>query len=160
MAIVSSNFGTTKDGRPATLYTISNRKGMKAVVSDLGALLIKLLVPDAKGAVRDVVQGFDTLEEYEINPNFFGATIGPNANRIDNASFTIDGETYELDANDGTNNLHSHRQEGYHKRMWAAECTDNSVTFTLEEHDGSIGFPGNHKFVVTYTLGEDTDLKI
>ena len=160
MAITSSKFGTSKDGKEVTLYTISNSKGMKASVTDFGALLVNLLVPDANGEIRDVVQGFDTLEEYFANPDFFGATIGPNANRIDNASFTLDGEVFKLDVNDGTNNLHSHRENGYHKRMWAAECTDNSVTFTLEDQDGSMGFPGNKKFVVTYTLGEENDLKI
>ena len=160
MAIVCNNFGTSKDGKQVTLYTISNSKGMKASVTDFGALLIKLLVPDANGEIRDVVQGFDTLEEYFVNPNFFGATIGPNANRIDNACFTIDGETFKLDANDSTNNLHSHREDGYHKRMWAAEYTENSVTFTLEDQESSMGFPGNKKFAVTYTLGEDNDLKI
>ena len=69
--------------------------------------------------------GFDSVEGYLKNGSFFGSTIGPSANRIDNASFTIDGTTYQLAVNDGTNNLHSDDDKGYHKRVWNAETKDN-----------------------------------
>lgn len=160
MAIVKNEFGVRKDGQKVTLYTITNAKGMSIVLSDFGALLVKVLVPVAGGELRDVVQGYDTLEEYEKNPDFYGAVIGPNGNRIADAKFTVDGVTYHLDANDGVNNLHSHRELGYHKKMWAAECGEDSVTFTLEDADGSMGFPGNKKVSLTYSLSEENEIKL
>jgi aldose 1-epimerase len=86
--------------------------------------------------------------------------IGPSANRIAGASFAIDGETYSLDVNDGKNNLHSHREKGYHKQLWAVETGENAVTFSLEDKDGSMGFPGNKKISVTYTLEENNTLRL
>lgn len=160
MATEKKVFGVTEDGKEITLYTITNSRGMKVTVTDFGAILVKLEVPDADGKLRDVVLGYDTLKEYEDNHYFFGSTIGPNANRIANASFTIDGCTWQLDMNDKTNNLHSHRELGYHKRVWQAEAADNSVAFSLEDPDGTIGFPGNKQVSVTYTLGEDNDLQL
>lgn len=159
MGVDIRSFGTTKDGQAVSLYTLSNSKGMKAVVTDFGAILVNLLVPDAEGNVRDVVLGFDTLEEYESNPSFFGSTIGPSANRIAGAQFEIDGKIYHVDDNDDGNNLHSHRELGYHKRLWSAVCANNSVTFTLSDQ-ATMGFPGNKQLAVTYTLGEDNDLRL
>lgn len=86
--------------------------------------------------------------------------IGPNANRIGGAKFELDGVSYQLDVNDGPNNLHSHIDKGYHKLLWTAETTDNSVTFSLEDKDGNMGFPGNKKVQVTYSLSEDNALTL
>ena len=160
MASISREFGICKDGQKATLYTITNQRGMSITVSDFGALLVKVLVPDANGQLRDVAQGYDTLEEYERNPDFFGAVIGPNANRIAKAAFSVDGQRYTLDANDGENNLHSHRELGYHKKMWKAVCGEDYVTLTLQDPDGSMGFPGNKNISVTYSLNEENELKL
>lgn len=160
MAVSKRVFGKTPQGEDIMLYTISNGRGMEASVSELGAILVRLLVPDGEGNEQDVVMGFDRAEEYYENPSFFGATIGPNANRIADAKFTLDGVTYLLDVNDGPNNLHSHRDQGYHKRLWRAETTDDSVTFFLEDEDGSMGFPGRKHFEVTYTLTRDNALKL
>ena len=77
-----------------------SRDGMSADVTNLGAILVRLFVPDAEGRAEDVVLGFDKAEDYYGNPSFFGATIGPNANRIGNAEYEIDGIHYELDIND------------------------------------------------------------
>ena len=157
MSVEKSLFGTSPEGQEITLYTISNGNGMKAAVTDLGAILVRLLVPDQKGNLRDVVLGFDKVQDYYKNPSFFGAVIGPNANRIGGASFSLEGVTYQLDVNDGPNNLHSHKDRGYHKRIWAAEAGDNSVTFSLEDN-GSMGFPGNKKLQITYTLNENNEI--
>ena len=97
MAITTKSFGKTPDGAKATLYTIKNDSGFTAEVTNFGAILVNLLVPDKAGATADVVLGYDSIEGYLTNGCFFGATIGPSANRIDNASFTIDGERYQLD---------------------------------------------------------------
>jgi len=146
------------DGRVITKYVLQNTNGLCAEVIDFGAVLVSLKVPDDKGDIADVVLGYDTLEEYLENPDFFGATVGPNANRIGGAAFVLDGQRCELDPNDNGNNLHSHKQKGFHKRIWNARCGDNSVTFFMEDGDGSLGFPGNRKISVTYTLNEKNQL--
>lgn len=153
-------FGVSKDGKEVSLYTLENSRGMKAVVTDFGAILVRLIVPDKDGKCADVVMGYDTLEEYFDNDCFFGAVIAPNANRIAGARFSIDGVEYHLDVNDGPNNLHSHKELGSHKRVWDAAEGDNSVTFSLEMTDGELGFPGNKKLQITYTLTEENELKL
>lgn len=158
MAVTKRDFGV--EGQQATLYTLENSKGMKAEVTDFGAILVNLYVPDAKGNVDDVVLGYDSLTGYLSNGSFFGATIGPNANRIANAKFTIEGVEYQVDVNDGPNNLHSHMQDGYHKKLWTAEVGENSVTFTVTDEDGYMGFPGNKEFSITYTLDEENGLTL
>lgn len=160
MPVEKSLFGKSPEGQDIYLYTMSNAKGMKASVTNLGAILVSLLVPDKEGKVADVVLGFDRAEDYYGNPSFFGAIIGPNANRIAGAAFEIDGVSYQLNANDNNNNLHSHKELGYHKRLWNAAVGENSVTFTLEEADGNMGFPGNKKMEVTYSLTENNELKL
>ncbi len=160
MSIVKERFGTTKCGKAVYAYTISNTKGMAAKIINYGANLVSLFVPDASGHVEDVVLGFDRLEDYYGNESFFGATIGPSANRIAGAAFEIDGKPYHIDVNDGPNNLHSHMEEGYHKRVWnVAEGTD-SLTLSLEGGDGEMGFPGNKKITVVFSLSEENELKL
>lgn len=157
MAVEKSVFGKSPAGQIISLYTLCNGKGMKAAVTDLGAVLVKLLVPDAGGLVKDVVLGFDKAEDYYKNPSFFGAVIGPSANRIGGAAFELEGGTYRLDVNDGENNLHSHIELGYHKQLWAAKTSDTSVTFSLED-PATMGFPGNKRIQITYTLTEENEL--
>lgn len=158
MSLTKRNFGV--EGQEATLYTLENSKGMKAEVTNYGAILVNLFVPDAKGNVEDVVLGYDNLTGYLKNPSFLGATIGPNANRIADAKFTIEGVEYQLDVNDGKNNLHSHIKDGYHKKLWDVEEGENNVTFTISDEDGYMGFPGNKTFSVTYTLDEENGLTL
>lgn len=158
MALKKRNFGV--DGQEATLYTLENSKGMKAEVTNYGANLVNLFVPDKNGVVEDVVLGFDSVKGYMKNGSFFGATIGPSANRIGGAKFTIDGVEYHVDVNDGPNNLHSHMEDGYHKMLWEAEEGENSVTFTVRDTDGYMGFPGNKELSLTYTLDEENGLTL
>ena len=160
MAVVKSVFGKNAEGQEISLYTLTNEKGMKAVLTNLGAILVKLIVPDKDGKEGDVVLGFDTVAEYYVNTEFFGSVVGPSANRIAGATFEIDGEKYTLDVNDNDNNLHSHRELGYHKQIWDAVEVENGVKFTLEDADGNLGFPGNKKLEVTYTLDEENALKL
>lgn len=158
MALKKRNFGV--EGQEATLYTLENSKGMKAEVTNYGANLVNLFVPDKNGVVEDVVLGFDSVKGYMKNGSFFGATIGPSANRIAGAKFTIDGVEYHIDVNDGPNNLHSHMQDGYHKMLWETEEGENSVTFTVRDTDGYMGFPGNKELSLTYTLDEENGLTL
>lgn len=159
MAVTQEVYGKSRDGRDIILYTITNSKGMKARVTNLGAILVSLWVPDASGKAEDIVLGFDTAEEYYDNSCFFGATIGPSANRIGDASYEIDGICYELDDNDGGNNLHSHFELGYHKRMWDAETSEDSVIFSIYD-PATLGFPGVKEITLTYSLTENNELKL
>lgn len=158
MALKKRNFGV--EGQEATLYTLENSKGMKAEVTNYGANLVNLFVPDKNGVVEDVVLGFDSVKGYMKNGSFFGATIGPSANRIAGAKFSIDGVEYHIDVNDGVNNLHSHMEDGYHKMLWDVEEGENSVTFTVRDTDGYMGFPGNKELSLTYSLDEENGLTL
>ena len=151
-------FGTTRKGEEVYAFTLTNSKGMTAEVINYGAILTKLCVPDKSGAVKDVVLGFDDVAGYEVNASFFGAVIAPSANRIGGAKFTIDGVEYKAAVNDGPNNLHSDYELGSHKRVWDYEEVDNGVKFSLAMADMDMGFPGNKKFTITYTLTEDNEI--
>ena len=160
MKISKTIFGVMEDGTQIFLYSIENSKGMKAQVINYGAILVRLYVPDKNGKTEDVALGYDRLDSYYVNGANFGATIGPNANRIACAAFSLDGITYHLDVNDGENNLHSHADLGFHKKVWNAVEEEDGITFRLECPDGEMGFPGNKKVWVTYALTEENELKI
>lgn len=152
-------FGKIND-RDVFLFTLENKNGVKVTLSSFGALIVKIEVPDKNGSIADVALGYDTLEKYKINGSFFGAVIGPNANRIANAGYTLEGVDYKLDANDKTNNLHSHRELGMHKKLWDYKEIDNGVEFSLNMQDGELGFGGNKSVSVKYMLSEDNELII
>lgn len=160
MGVEKTKFGVTPDGKEVFLYTLKNSNGMKAVVTDFGAILVNLEVPDKNGVVADVVLGYDKLEDYFVNGCYFGAVIGPSANRIGNASFEIDGVKYNVAVNDGKNNLHSDDEKGYHKRVWNTELGTDRVTFSLSAPDGDMGFPGNIQCSITYVLTEENAIEL
>lgn len=160
MAVSVKEFGRTPSGESIQLYSIKNAQGMVAQVMNYGAILVSLTAPDREGHLGDVVLGFDEAEQYFGNYSFFGATVGPNANRTGNAQFSIDGKTYRLDVNDGVNNLHSHIEKGYHKRIWDAETGSDFVRFSLKAEAGELGFPGNKTVSVTYTLTDGGRLEL
>lgn len=159
MSIVSEKFGTTKDGAEVTRYTITNKNGLSMSALDYGAVISHLMVPDKNGTLGDIVLGFDDVAGYEVNGCFFGSFIGRHGNRIGDAKFTLNGKTYELEKNDGKNNLHG-GTPGYHQVMYAAETTENSVTFTRVSPDMEQGYPGNLDISVTYTLTDENELRI
>lgn len=161
MAIEKKEFGQTKKKETASLYTLTNKNGMKAVVSDFGAVLVSLFVPDKNGELLDVVWGYDKVSGYENNGVYLGSTIGRNANRIGKSKYTLNGKEYTLEQNDGQNNLHG-GFDGYNARMWEAKLNeaDNAVTFALESADMDQGFPGNAHVEVTYTLTDDNAIEI
>lgn len=160
MSIVTEKFGRTKTGEEIFLFTLENKNGVKAQITNYGAALVRLYAPDKDGKLEDVVLGFDTPEAYFDNPSFFGVTIGPSANRIAGAAFELHGKTYQLPVNDGENNLHSDMDNGYHKRAWTAAAGENELTLTLEGKDGELGFPGNKKITMVYSLSDDNGLKL
>ena len=155
-----TGFGKAKDGRDAHLYTIGNKNGMKAYISDFGATLVRLFVPDRDGKLIDVVHGYDDAAGYERGDGGFGATVGRNANRIGGAQIEINGVKYELDKNDNGNNLHS-GYDYYQKRIWEVEeRLENKITFLLHSPDGDQGYPGTLDMPVTYELDDGNTLNI
>ncbi len=155
--MIIKKFGSNKKGESANLYIFENQNGMEMHVSDFGATLQALIVPDKNGTKRDVVLGYDDPSGYEGPAGtFFGATVGRNANRIGNASFEYEGIRYQLDKNNGNNNLHS-GLDFWSFRIWdVKETTENSITFSLHSPDGDQGFPGTVDVDVKYTLTENS----
>lgn len=153
-------FGHTAKGEKAKLYSLKNKCGMEIAVTDYGAALVKVLVPDKRGEMKDVVLGYDSAEAYEKGTVYFGATVGRVANRIGGASFELNGKAYPLTANDNKNSLHGGR-DYYNKRMWeTVEVTGERVTFALRSPDGDQGYPGNAEISVSYELTDGNEVKI
>lgn len=145
------DFGKTNDGIQTHLYTIKS-DDLVCRVTDFGSVLVNLFVPDKRGEMVDVVLGFDDVSGYENDTASLGCNVGRCANRIGGASFTLDGETYHLDKNDGENCLHSGFHQ-YSKRIWTVrEHTETSITFTLDSPDMDQGFPGALTMAVTYQI--------
>ena len=159
MLIEQTDFGVTRSGEHAALFSIRNRRGMCAEVTNYGAILVSLLVPCPDGVTRDVVTGYDTLTEYEAG-GFFGATVGRHANRISGAAFTLDGVEYRLADNDSGCNLHSDFKTGFHKQLWNTELLPDGVRFFRTSPDGEAGFPGNLEISVIYSLDDENGLHI
>jgi len=157
-----SDFGTFEN-TDVKLFTLTNSNGLIAKLTNFGAILVSLFVPDKNGNLDDIVLGFDTLEKYLTNDIcYFGSTIGRNSNRVKNASFTLNETTYNLDKNErNKNNLHSGFNP-YNKRVWNYTVSDsnNSVSFNLISPDGDQGFPGDFNITVTYTLTDNNELEI
>ena len=160
MGVTVQTFGKTKDKKDIFLYTITNKNGMSASVTNFGAILVNLFAPDSKGKLKDVVLGFDKGTDYYKNGSFFGATVGRNANRICGAKAKIDGKTYKFPVNDGPNNLHTDFEVGMHMKLWDAVIEGNSVVFSVVSPNKEAGFPGNLKAQVTYTLRDDNAIEI
>lgn len=159
MSLETRKFGVTKNGEEVTLYALTNKNGMKAEFIDYGANIVSLYVPDKNGKLDDVVLGFDDVAGYEVNGCFFGALIGRHGNRIGGARFELNGVTYELEKNDGENNLHG-GTPGYHHVMYKAEASDACVIFSRTSPDMEQGYPGNLDIRVSYALTDDNELKI
>ena len=157
---MKTNFGVLPDGTQTTLYTISGG-GITATVTDFGAHLVSLLIPDNEGGTVDVVLGYDDANAYRTgNGAYLGATVGRNANRIKDASFMLGDTKIRLDTNEGSNNLHS-GFDGFHLRMWNVyQYTDHSITLHLYSPQGDQGFPGNADIYVTYYVEPVGTLRI
>jgi aldose 1-epimerase len=145
-------FGTLKDGQSVDLYTLTNKHGMKTAITNYGATVVSLEVPDRTGAYADIVLGYEKIGDYENGTSYFGATVGRYANRIGHAKFVLDGVTYTLEKNNGENHLHG----GFNKRVWTAKDvstdTGEALELTYLSPDGEEGYPGNLSVKVVYTL--------
>ena len=154
------SFGKTADGKAADLYVLTNGKGAQAAVTNFGASLVWLKMPDRQGKLADVVLGYENVEGYVTDKAFLGASIGRYGNRIARGKFSLNGNEYTLAKNDGENHLHG-GPKGFNKVFWEAkELAPLSVQFSYVSKDGEEGYPGNLKVQVTYTLTEKNELKI
>ena len=148
MTISRGVFGTLPDGTQVSSWLLTNEKGLQAEVLDYGVTIRSILVPDKNGNSTDVVLGYDTLEEYVSNDCYLGATIGRFANRIKGACFQLNGKTYPLFANNGTNHLHGGKH-GFHSYVWDSRQVGDAVEFSRVSPDGEEGYPGNLRILVT-----------
>src|ERR1700722_3680941 len=137
-------WGETADHQKVDIFTLTNAHGMSARITNYGAYLVSLNVPDKTGKMADVVLGYDTLDGYKTGTTY-GAVIGRFANRIGGAQFTVEGKTYHLKANAGPNNIHG-GPIGFSYRVYGATPMDGaspSLILHMVSPDGDQGFPGN-----------------
>lgn len=154
-------FGQQVAGKPARLIRLENNRGMAVALSDYGARIVGLLVPDKAGCPTDVVLGFDSINGYlAADEIYHGVTAGRFANRIANGRFTIDGETFSIEPNNGPNALHG-GAGGFHTRVWDRRVVyREEADFYYVAADGEEGFPGRLSVVVNYRLTDDNELVI
>ena len=159
MSVNKSNFGIL-NGNEISKYTIENSNGIKASVITYGATLTEIFTPDKTGKFKDILVGFDDLDGFVNRTDYQGVIVGPYANRIGNAQFSIDNNLYKLTANEkDVTCLHSNGE--FNTAVWDAEIiNDNSVKFSYLSPDGVNGFPGNIKVNVTYILTDNNELKL
>lgn len=148
------------NGQAVSLYTLRNRNGMSARITNYGGIVVSLMAPDRNGHFADVVLGFDTVQEYVDNSSlFFGCIVGRYANRIAHGRFSIDGQNYQLAINDGQNHLHGGKV-GFDQKIWAASTRAEKLHLSYLSPDGEEGYPGNLQTQVSYSLGDDNQLRI
>lgn len=159
MPYLKSDFEGVIDGKTTRMFTMENENGMVVTLTNYGAKIVSVYAPDKKGKFADVLLGFNSLADYQQYGASHGAVVGPFANRIANAQFTIGEEVYQLPMNNGEACLHS-GPDSWYRKVWDYEKNGNVTTFMLESPDGEFGFPGNKKAKVTFTLTDDNELKI
>lgn len=158
MALATLPFTTLSDGSDAHLYLLSNAHGMTVGLTDVGASVFSVRVPDREGNLLDVALGHAGPRGYERADSLMGTTVGRVANRTAGARFELDGRTYLLAANEHANNNHS-GPDLWSTRIWeVSDTSDHAVTFRLLSPAGDQGFPGEAKALVTYRLTDDDRL--
>ena len=160
-ALDSASFTEVIEGKEARLYTLKNSTGATAYLTNFGARLVGLWVPDKEGTLTDVVLGFDRASLYHnAEEPYFGPIVGPFGNRIAKGKFTLDGETFTLPINNGPNTLHG-GETGVHFAHWEVKsANDKVVTFAYTLPDGQDGFPGPIHMEVTYSLSDNNELTL
>lgn len=159
--IKEESFKGVHNGKPSGLYTLKNKNGLIAQVTNYGAIIVSIFTPDRKGNMVDIVQGYDTIDEY-INGNspYMGAVVGRCANRISKGRFTLLGKQYTLAVNNGPNHLHG-GIKGFSKVVWdVTSVSDSSVKMEYFSLNGEEGYPGNLMVSVTYTLTDKNELRL
>lgn len=163
-SISEVDFGKTKNAEATKLFTLKNKNGLTAKITNYGAIITELHLPDRNGNFADVVLGFDNIQDYEKLSDYFGAVVGRYGNRIANAKFKLDGKEFKLEGNNNGNTLHG-GFVGFDQKVWkviSAKATKDAAVLSLGllSADGENGFPGNLNVVVTYTLDNANQLKV
>lgn len=163
MSVTKESWAKTKDGQAVDIYTLNNSNGAVAKITNYGAIVTELCIPDKDGDLADVVCGFKTLAEYEAGHPYFGSIVGRYGNRIAKGKFTLDGTEYSLATNNDENHLHG-GDVGFDKKVWSAEAVENEksvgVKLTYVSPDMEEGYPGTLTSTVVYELTDDNELKI
>jgi len=159
--ISEKDFKKKIDGKEVQLYSLQNKNGSKALVTNYGGRLVALYVPDKNNQLIDVVAGFDSVEGYQNSTEpYFGATIGRFGNRIAKGKFELNGKSYQIFNNNGVNSLHGGKK-GFQDVVWDAKQVDpQTLELSYLSKDMEEGFPGNLQVKVTYTLTADNALKV
>jgi aldose 1-epimerase len=159
--IKESDFKSVHQGKPTSLHTLKNRNGLIAQITNYGAIIVSIYVPDRNGKLTDIVQGYESIGEYvKGNGPYMGAVCGRSANRIAKGKFTLDDKTYSLAVNNGPNALHG-GLEGFNKKVWdVIKTASDSVKLQYISADGEEGYPGKLTVEVTYTLTDANELRL
>lgn len=154
-------FKDVVDGQPTALYILKNKNNVSAAITNYGARLVSLIVPDKNGVMTDVVLGYDNIGKYEHQPEtYFGAIVGRYGNRIAKGKFKLGGKEYTLATNNGPNSLHGGKK-GFGAVIWTGKQLDGqSVELSYTAKDGEEGYPGKLQVKVTYTLTDSNALTI
>jgi aldose 1-epimerase len=160
--VKQENYQTTYKDRKTDLFTLRNKNGVVLQVTNYGAKIVTLFVPDKSGNLGDIVFGYEKIQECLAGDPYFGAVVGRYANRIAAGKFTLDGKEYQLPKNEGGKNLLHGGDSGFNDAVWTGELTETpegkAVKMTLLSPDGDQGFPGNLKVEVLYTLTDKNEL--
>ena len=162
--VLKQPFGRLSDGTAVDLYTLTNRHGVEARITNFGAGLVSLRVRDARGALGDVVLGYDGAAGYETDTFYMGTVAGRYANRIAGGRFRLGGVEYRLAQNNGPNHLHGGLR-GFNKVLWRMRQLrqrrgEAAVELSYRSRDGEEGYPGNLSATVTYVLTDGDELRI
>jgi len=156
-----SRFESFVDGKPTALYTLRNKNGLVAQITNYGAVIASLFVPDKHGTFADIVHGLDSIDDYvKHNGPYMGAICGRSANRIAGGRFSLEGKDYQLPVNNGPNHLHG-GIKGFDKVVWSVLKADpGCLELQYHSKDGEEGYPGAVTVKVTYTLTENDELTL
>ena len=161
--LISIASAQVRDFDSIKLYTLENESGMTVRVTNYGAIITSIIVPDRNGKRADVALGYDRVEDYinAVDKPYFGAVVGRYGNRIAKGEFTLDGETYSLLQNNGENHLHG-GAIGFDKVVWAVDeyVEGKSLTLSYLAKDKEEGYPGNLELTIIYTLADDNSLVV
>jgi aldose 1-epimerase len=163
MGIRKDRFGKTADGQTVDLYMLANTQGMEALITNYGATVISLKVPDQYGKPVDVTLGYNSLEDYLRGRYYFGSIVGRYANRIAGGKFALQGKEYTLGKNEGGNHLHGGTR-GFDKVIWQSQnvpdSAEQALTLKYLSRHGEEGYAGNLSVTVTYSLTNENELRI
>lgn len=158
--LLLSQFRTEVNGKKTDLYVLRNAKGMEVCVTNFGGRIVSVLVPDKDGTMRDVVLGFDSIQDYISKPSDFGASIGRYANRINQGQFTLDSISYQLPRNNFGHCLHGGPKGFQYQVFDASQPSAQELKLTYIAKDGEEGFPGNLTCAIAMKLTDDNALAI